>query len=238
MKKQTKFIAAATAGLALTAISANAATMLVDEDWQGLDVANSTQLDNTTTFAGWKFIQGGGNIFKLQDTPGNGIPGGPEGAANQVLQFEWAGAAAEYDTGHAWSAADEFTVSFNATELNWSNQSDRTVVLSLTETFRAADAEGTLTGTTLWTQSFSLAEYNTANDGAAEGWSAAQTFAASFDASAWAGGTPGSALTLEVGSADGRGLYIDNINLTLVPEPTTTALLGLGGLALILRRRK
>jgi hypothetical protein len=32
--------------------------------------------------------------------------------------------------------------------------------------------------------------------------------------------------------------YLDNISITAVPEPTTTALLGLGGLALILRRRK
>jgi hypothetical protein len=31
---------------------------------------------------------------------------------------------------------------------------------------------------------------------------------------------------------------IDNISVDAVPEPTTTALLGLGGLALILRRRK
>ena len=30
----------------------------------------------------------------------------------------------------------------------------------------------------------------------------------------------------------------DTISIALVPEPTTTALLGLGGLALILRRRK
>ncbi len=32
--------------------------------------------------------------------------------------------------------------------------------------------------------------------------------------------------------------YLGNHTLTVVPEPSTTALLGLGGLALILRRRK
>ena len=39
----------------------------------------------------------------------------------------------------------------------------------------------------------------------------------------------------------GGGVFngsIDNISVDAVPEPTTTALLGLGGLALILRRRK
>jgi hypothetical protein len=39
---------------------------------------------------------------------------------------------------------------------------------------------------------------------------------------------------------DNRSVFIDNIGVTTtaIPEPTTTALLGLGGLALILRRRK
>ena len=34
------------------------------------------------------------------------------------------------------------------------------------------------------------------------------------------------------------GLGLDNLSITAVPEPSSTALLGLGGLALILRRRK
>tara|TARA_B110000908_G_scaffold69609_1_gene83953 strand:- start:91 stop:888 length:798 start_codon:yes stop_codon:yes gene_type:complete len=38
-------------------------------------------------------------------------------------------------------------------------------------------------------------------------------------------------------STDG-GMILDNISVAAVPEPSTTALLGLGGLALILRRRK
>ena len=37
---------------------------------------------------------------------------------------------------------------------------------------------------------------------------------------------------------NGNGSYISNITLTAVPEPSSAALLGLGGVALILRRRK
>ncbi len=35
-----------------------------------------------------------------------------------------------------------------------------------------------------------------------------------------------------------RDIFVDNFSVTSVPEPSTTALLGLGGLALILRRKK
>jgi hypothetical protein len=35
-----------------------------------------------------------------------------------------------------------------------------------------------------------------------------------------------------------KGYWLDNLNVTSVPEPSSAALLGLGGLALMLRRRK
>lgn len=241
MKKQPILTAAFVAtGLALAASSANAATIILSEDFQA-PVANNLRLDDTTThYAGWQFTQGSGNIFVNRQSPANGLPGGADGAANQGIQFEWDGSNAEYDTAHTWSADDEFTLTFNATEMNWSNVSDRWMEIEITETFR--DGSGNLTGTTLWTQNFELAQYDTAHDGSAEGWSAAQTFSVSFSAADFTGGTEGSALTFEVGGAGlggtNRGMYVDNINLTFVPEPTTTALLGLGGLALILRRRK
>ncbi|MFT6794742.1 MAG: hypothetical protein ACJAR1_002757 [Rubritalea sp.] len=237
MRKQTKLnITLAAAGFALVASTANAATVLVAEDWQGNNIANGTRLDDTTTnYTGWQFTQGNGNVFVSRDAVTD-VPGGTEGAANQSLQFEWTGSNAEYDTGHTWAADDEFSLSFNATELNWGNLTDRTVVIEITETFR--NVSGDLTGTQLWTQSFALPEYDALHNSSSEDWSAAQTFSASFTGANFSGGTAGSSLTLEVGSADGRGLYVDNINLSLVPEPSTTALIGLGGLALILRRRK
>ena len=40
------------------------------------------------------------------------------------------------------------------------------------------------------------------------------------------------------GGGNAQQVLLDDIVITGVPEPSTTALLGLGGLALILRRRK
>ena len=52
-----------------------------------------------------------------------------------------------------------------------------------------------------------------------------------------AGGTGNGSLFIGVEAFAGTRTF-DNLTITAIPEPTTTALLGLGGLALILRRRK
>jgi hypothetical protein len=45
-------------------------------------------------------------------------------------------------------------------------------------------------------------------------------------------------LNLTAGATSGTSSRVNGFEISAVPEPTTTALLGLGGLALILRRRK
>ena len=128
---------AALAALLLASPPIQAQTNLVDEDWQGQDVAANLRLDDTTTnYPGWQFTQGNGNIFRSVDTPANGLPGGTDGVANQAVQFEWDGQNAEYDTGYNWAASDVYTLSFNATEMNWSNASERAITVQLTETVR------------------------------------------------------------------------------------------------------
>ena len=145
-----------------------------------------------------------------------------------------------------WASDDVYNVSFNATETSWSGNRDRYIGIRIRETG----------GGLLWQGHAKQPEYDAAHAGNGNSWSSAQTFSMDFSAADFGtvfqtgAGTEGTLLTFEVGGVtkdlvDGssyansnRGNYVDNIVFTLVPEPTTTALLGLGGLALILRRRK
>ena len=248
MNTQTKFIAAATAGLALTAISATAATTILSEDWQNPSVANGLRVGSTggetnQGFTGWTFP--GNNVNRISHHGSSAAP--QDGLSpNQTLQFEWADAYSSYDTTHNWASDDVYNVSFNATETSWSGTSDRYIGIRIRETG----------GGLLWQGHVAQPEYDAAHAGAGDVWSAAQTFSMDFSAADFGtvfqtgAGTEGTLITFEVGGVskdlvDGssyansnRGNYVDNIEFTLVPEPTTTALLGLGGLALILRRRK
>jgi hypothetical protein len=237
MKRQTKLIATAMAGLAITAISANAATMIFSEDWQSPAIANGTRLElaNNGGLTGWVF-EGANNIYRLQHHDNGGAP--QDGLTpNQTLQFEWGGSYASYDTSQTWSSSDVYQVTMNATELSWSSASTRTVGIRIREVE---------TDTRHYTAQVDLAEYDAAHAGAGDFWAANQLLTFDFDASDFAAGIEGN--TLEFGvtnidntGTDNRGAYVDNISFTLadpIPEPSIPAIIGLGGLALLLRRRK
>lgn len=225
-------LAAAMGSLAL-ATSANAATILVDEDWQTNALASELLLiGDTTSHPGWIFA-GTGTHNVDTDVSNRGIPGGAEGSNNQAVRLNDHADRASYDTGHSWSSTDEFSLTFNATEANWSNASARIATIEIKET---------LSGDTLWTQDFVIPEYDTDYNSSTEDWSLAQTFTVDFAATDFIGGTETSDLSFVMSSSNfggaQRGVMVDNINLTLVPEPSSTLLIGLGGLALILRRRR
>ena len=232
--KTTMSLAAAMGTLAL-ATSANAASVLIDEDWQTNELASELILDgNTTAHPGWIFTGAGGaaatNFNVDTDVSNRGIPGGAEGSDNQAVRLNQNSGSAAYDTGHSWSSTDEFSLTFNATEANWSNSSDRTATIEIKEI---------ISGDTLWTQDFVLPEYSLDHNESTEDWSLAQTFTVDFAATDFTGGTEGSDLNFVMSSSGAqRGVMVDNINLTLVPEPSSTLLIGLGGLALMLRRRR
>ncbi len=72
------------------------------------------------------------------------------------------------------------------------------------------------------------------------------TFSQTYDISGFGGGDFSIAdvsnvlavFTVNAGAVGDGAISIDNFNMTAVPEPSSAALLGLGGFALILRRRK
>ena len=72
------------------------------------------------------------------------------------------------------------------------------------------------------------------------------TFSQTYDISGFGGGDFSIAdvsnvlavFTVNAGAAGDGAISIDNFNMTAVPEPSSTALLGLGGLALMLRRKR
>lgn len=115
----------------------------------------------------------------------------------------------------AWTTADTIDISLITAIASWGNGSGDVLV----ELRRASD------DFVLWSST-------------AASTSTAVTHDWSIDASTLAA-TAGENLNLKL-SVLGNGNIIDDVSLELnaVPEPSTTALLGLGGLALILRRRK
>ena len=240
MKMSTRSALAFVGGAPLLMAMPTEAMTIVSEDWQTPNVSTNTQLDDTATFAGWDFSDGGDNVFKLRDAGAGGsggLVGGSEGTANQALQFEWDGEFAAYDTTHNWANDDVYNVTFNATEQSWSSGSDRSVTVRIYEVSGVANKQA---GALLYSESVLLPQIDSNHDDSGEDWSASQTFSLDFDAGDFSGGTEGTALSFQIGGGGlpgNRGTYVDNISFTLVPEPGSLALLGLGGLLIARRRR-
>lgn len=244
MKNPPKLIAVF--AVALAASSANAATTLLSENFESPAITSDVNLDDFPNhLAGWTWNTNGSDQQVLHEYRDNDVPDGGSDTSRS-LQFVYTERFGSKDTSHNWSSTDVFSVNMNATESNWSNGSERYVRMRIRETG----------GDIVYQADWHLPQYDAANN-KGDDWSAAQTHtfnfsAADFDGSVYGTtvGTEGSALTFEIGSTrydlvDGsvysgsnRGLKVDNIVFSAVPEPSSTALLGLGGLALILRRRR
>jgi len=130
--------------------------------------------------------------------------------------YVWGSASVDQDVSAAWTTADTIDIDLIAAITSWGGGSGSVLV----ELRKASD------DTVLW-------------DNTTAGLTTTVSpLSWSIDASTLAA-TEGEDLNLNI-TATGNGTAIDNVSLevNVVPEPSTTALLGLGGLALILRRRK
>ena len=209
--KLTKTLTAV-AGLALAAGSANAAIALL-EDFE----AATTNVDYANTMYT-------GNLDSTIDL--NGIANSPSDAGDNTTQTAFQRSSNRLRTLDSPLALDSggytsFTVALDYYYNNYSSAAGTRLEYSALGDF--SDSQNVMTWasngtpTNLWT-----AGSVTLNEGT---YTFTDTAKIRFRSGGFANSTHG---------------YLDNIAITagVVPEPSTTALLGLGGLALILRRRK
>ncbi len=180
----------------------------------------------------------GGTMVKIQIATGDGVRTDTAIAtANQAVQFEYTEASncyIEYNIPHNWSATDTFTLTLNASPQEWSGESQRYVRPSLREQ----------DGTVLWAPGENLSgEQRTAlplysmldgisyqsDDAVAppaseNGTTVNFTYTIPASAFSGAGVTPGNPIRLRIGSSGARGMFIDNVHLSLEPPSGTVIL--------------
>ena len=192
-----------------TITASNAAITLVNGDF-----------NHATDLFGWT---GSGSAAEYHD----GTQWTPQ--STDTFRSSSTAAAAYQDLGHTWQATDVYQINFLAYDAGWriGNNTDAAQV-------RLLQTDGTelwTSGTISLTGTVSGTENNLVFTGTSH------IHAYTVDASSFITGAAGEELRLEISRAGGV-VIIDDVSITVVPEPSSAALLGLGGLALMLRRRK
>lgn len=161
-----------------------------------------------------------GNV-RMDEDDGGRVPGSNP---NQVARFFQTSSLTQ-DLGTNWAAADTYDLSFNASETWWrTGAGGDSIEVKLLQT----------DDTELWSSGvINLDGLHTGT--AMPAWTAGQTFNYSIDASSFTAGTPGEELRIQIARAGGVS-QVDNVSLTVIPEPASLGLLGVGGL-LMLRRK-
>lgn len=219
--------------------SVNAATVLVNEDFETPYIASGQVASGAY---GTEFYRGSGNVVWSRnsnvsaDVPGTYVAGDSE-ASNNVVQLEWNGTNNYFGftiPTHTWAADQTYTLTMNVAAMTWSGSLQRYIRPELRE------QDGTILWAPAADASTDVATIASGNPYGRTAWTSENTFSWTIDASTFAGAgvTPGSLLDLRIGSSGQRGVYVDNIMLTVVPEPTSFALMGLGGLLFSMRRRR
>ena len=216
-RKTPSFVlgAAAVAGLAFTAPSAMAVTILnagFENSDTGIGNGNNTNIDDWTEDVGNAYV----------DT--NGTSWVPE--ASDTLYI--GSASVNQDLGHNWQATDSFTVGLIAMNPTWSDNNNTFKV----QLRQASD------DVVLWDSGDQNVSGTVGAGPAYTG--TGHIFSWNFDASAFVTGSAGEQINIRIEAVSSTPVYADNVTLDVstIPEPSAAALLGLGGLALLRRRRK
>ena len=174
---------------------------------------------------GWTLVNGAGITY---DT--SGTQWAPD-ASNKV-QFENTNPSGVIyqDLSHNWAATDVYTVGLWAYDAGWRvSQTDTGVTVSLLQT----------DGTTLWnsgTLGVDGTVSGTQNNLAFTGTGHIHSF--TVDASDFTTGTEGSELRLRISRVGGVA-FVDNVSVTVVPEPSAILTFStLAGLGIFVRRRR
>ena len=250
---KTKITSLITAGILGTSLASQAATIVYQSDFTGYTVGDAGLTSTGASGAIW-------NIDTVNDDLNANFPGGGDRATVRNIGGWQDGSITLDVTFNQTTSSNDFTIGlFDVSTGNWNygndfmqdgtankpyaiafstdgpleNANGNDDVLSFyngSTTSTLSDAQGNITFGQYTTLSLTIT---------ADSWSyslngaAATTGSGSFDMSksyafAAYGHQTGSAL---------NGSYISNITIS-VPEPSSTALLGLGGLALMLRRKR
>lgn len=217
MKRKT--IPLLTGALALA--NAHAATIIINNsDFEDPGIVAGS---NTQTVTGW-------SGDSTQEYIAN--PSGDWGPVDitQVGYFTGAADGIFQELNHNWSTTDKYTLTFDAYEAGW-----RTGTAGDTIQFQLRQTDGTL----LWDSGqLNLDNTLTGTQGSITYGATSHAFSFNIDAATdFVGGSSGEQIRIDI-VANGDPVWFDNISLTSVPEPSTSALVGLVGLGFILRRSR
>ncbi len=208
---------AALVGLALTATSAHATVININNagfetSSTGIGNGNNTDIDDWTEDVGDAYVDMNGTLWV------------PE--ASDTLYI--GSASVNQDLSHNWSATDSFTVGLIAMNPRWFGGTAELRVQLRQASDDAVlwdsglvDVTGTVTTTAPATYT------GTGHD-----------LSWNIDASTFVTGSAGEQINIRIENVTGT-VYADNVSLSVdtIPEPSSAALLGLAGLALLRRRR-
>ncbi|NNM29550.1 MAG: hypothetical protein HKO57_08510, partial [Akkermansiaceae bacterium] len=183
---------------------------LVITGFQSPTYNNNTTLGGGTGsfFPGWNFI----SAPKVINESNSSVPGDIDvTTSNQMIQFEWTDDYADYDIDRNWAADDIYTLTINASPSSWNGQNQRYIRPELKQQ----------DGTVLWAApedaSTAVPLYDNFGAGTFDD-STGLSFEFTIAAGDFASTVPGFPLTLRIGSSGQRGLYIDNVHLSVASD--------------------